>query len=225
MKIAIAGGKTKADFLIRTLLGQKHKLVVINDDAAYCEYLARTHGIPVVQGDPCKRYVLDDAEIGGFDILIALRPLDADNLVICQAAKRLYHVRKTVAVVSSPKSVGLFQELGVNTAISATYLVAELIGQASTVESLVSSLAVEHGRLVLTELQIEPEAPVAGRRVMELPLGENTVICCILRGADMLAPRGKTTVKPGDKLLVLCEPERQQQVIQVIAGGRERHAT
>ena len=38
MKIVIAGGKSKADYLIRLLLGKKHKLVVINDDADYCAY-------------------------------------------------------------------------------------------------------------------------------------------------------------------------------------------
>lgn len=223
MRIAVAGGKTKADFLIRSLLGKKHRLVVINDDPAYCGYLSRTHGIPVVQGDACKRYVLDDAEIDGFDILIALRPLDADNLVICQTAKRLYHVRKTVAVVANPKNVAVFQKLGVNTAISATWMVAEMIEQASTVESLVSSLSVEHGRLVLTELLVEPGAPAAGRRIMELPLGENIVISCILRGVDMLAPQGKTVIQPRDKLLALCAPERQEHVIRVVTGEGKGH--
>ena len=87
MRIAVAGGKTKADYLIRMLLSKGHELVVINDDREYCTYLCQTHRIPVIHGDPCKLYVMDEAGIDGFDIMIALKPSDADNLAICQTAK------------------------------------------------------------------------------------------------------------------------------------------
>ena len=54
MRIAVAGGKTKADYLIRMLLSKGHELVVINDDREYCTYLCQTHRIPVIHGDPCS---------------------------------------------------------------------------------------------------------------------------------------------------------------------------
>ena len=63
MKIVIAGGKAKADYLIRLLNGKGHQLIVINDDLEFCTYLSQAHQIPVVHGDPCKLYVLDEANI------------------------------------------------------------------------------------------------------------------------------------------------------------------
>ena len=104
MKIVIAGGKSKADYLIRLLLGKKHRLVVINDDADYCAYLSQQHKIPVICGDPCKLYVLDEADIGDSDIIIALKPEDADNLAICQTAKRVYRVRKPWRLSAIPRA-------------------------------------------------------------------------------------------------------------------------
>ena len=96
MKIVIAGGKAKADYLIRLLNGKGHQLIVINDDLEFCTYLSQAHQIPVVHGDPCKLYVLDEANIEDGDVIIALKAADADNLAICQTAKRLYRVKKTV---------------------------------------------------------------------------------------------------------------------------------
>ena len=82
MKIVIAGGKAKADYLIRLLNGKGHQLIVINDDLEFCTYLSQAHQIPVVHGDPCKLYVLDEANIEDGDVIIALKAADADLSLI-----------------------------------------------------------------------------------------------------------------------------------------------
>ena len=88
MKIVVAGGRSKADFLIGSLLEKKHEVTVINDEEAYCRYLSEKYNIPVVVGNPCKRYVLEEAEIDHADILIALRPGDPDNLATVRLQKK-----------------------------------------------------------------------------------------------------------------------------------------
>ena len=47
MKIVVAGGQNKADFLIGLLLEKKHKIKIINDNADYGTYLAKKYGVPV----------------------------------------------------------------------------------------------------------------------------------------------------------------------------------
>jgi len=220
MRIVIAGGKNKADFLIGSLLKKKHHLVVINDDPAYCKYLAETHKIPVIYGDPCKHYILEDAGVYGYDLIIALKPTDADNLAICQAAKRLFHIKRDVAIVANPINVDIFKKLGVQTAISATYMVARAIEQASTIESLISSLPVEQDKIILTELLIDVKAPVCNKQIMNIDFPEDIIIGCILRGENIIVPSGKTEILPHDKLIILSPPEKQNQVIAVITGGK-----
>ena len=80
MKIVIAGGKAKADYLIRLLNGKGHQLIVINDDLEFCTYLSQAHQIPVVHGDPCKLYVLDEAKMkGAKEDMMVLHPLPRVN--------------------------------------------------------------------------------------------------------------------------------------------------
>lgn len=220
MKIVIAGGRNKADFLIGLLLDKKHKLSVICDDAKYCEYLADTHGIPIVIGDPCKRYVLDEAHIKDFDVLIALKPDDADNLAICQMAKRIYNIKKNVCIVSNPKNVDVFKKLGVNTVISGTYMIANRIEQASTVESLIKTLSLEDEKAIISEILIEKDYFAADKKIMNLKFPQNVIIGCVIRGTNMIVPNGQTVIQEKDKLIVISSPESQSSAIAVISGGK-----
>ena len=87
MKIVVAGGRNKADFLIGSLLEKQHEVIVINDEESYCAYLSEKYNIPIITGNPCKRYILEEADIEDADILIALRPSDADNLTTYTISK------------------------------------------------------------------------------------------------------------------------------------------
>ena len=118
MKIVIAGGQSKADFLIEMFKKEHHKLVVINDSLSYGTYLAKKHKVDVIINDPTSKFVLEEAQIENFDVLVALLPNDADNLALCQIAKSVFSVKKTVASVSDPRNVQYFRMMGVDTAIT-----------------------------------------------------------------------------------------------------------
>lgn len=221
MKIIVAGGRNKADFLIGSLLEKKQEVTVINDDDEYCSYLSEKYNIPVVVGNPCKQYVLEEAEVDHADILIALRPNDPDNLAICQTAKKIFHVKKVVATVSNPKNVSIFKKLGVNTAISATYTIARIIEQASTIENLVNSLSIEHENIVMTELLLTKESYVVNKKLKELSMPENVIVCCILRNVEMIVPNGETILLEHDKLLILSQTAMQDQVLDMFSERRK----
>ena len=219
MKIVVAGGKDEADFLIGLLLMGKHKLIVVNGDRPYCERLAASYnGIKVVYGDPCKEYVMEEAGIRGWDIVIALRSQDADNLEICQMAKRLFGVKKTVCTVRNPKNVEVFEILGVDRAISATYMLAHYIEQASTVENLVKVMPLEDQKVLINEIRVKPDYPASGRQLMEMDLPVNTIIGCIIRDTQVLIPNGQDRIMAGDRLVVITTPQNQQEAVRSIVG-------
>ncbi|MEG1475816.1 MAG: TrkA family potassium uptake protein [Longicatena sp.] len=219
MKIIVAGGRNKADFLIGSLLEKKHEVTVINDEDGYCQYLAEKYNIPVVIGNPCKEYILEEADIYDADILIALRPNDPDNLAICQCAKKIFRVKKVVATVSNPKNVSVFKKLGVNTAISATYTISKIIEQASTIENLVNSLSIEHEKVILSEILLTKDCVVINKKIKDVVLPEKVIICCILRNVNMVVPNGDTQLLENDKLLILSQPQIQDEVLAVFSRG------
>lgn len=218
MKIVIAGGDSKADFIIKMLRSDKHKVVAINEEKSYCEYLATVHNIPIIHGDPCKKHILDNADIKDFDVMIAVKETDADNLEICQMAKKVYNIKKTVCVVSNPHNVEIFKSLGVNSPISATYVVANLIEQASTLDVFMKSLELEEEKVVITEIIVEDEFHVVNKKIMDMELPKNVIIGSIIRQGKMIVPNGSTEILSEDKLIIISSKEDQLKVIDAIGG-------
>ena len=218
MKIAIVGGRNKADYLIGFLLSKNHTVVAINDDEAYCNYLADTYEIPIIIGDACKRNILDEAHINGFDVLIALTPNDADNLAICQLAKKLYAVKKAVCIVTNPKNVDVFKQLGLTTVISTTYMVARYIEQASTIENLIQTLSIEDEKAFMTELKLDSSFPCIGKKLVDLHFPRHAIIGCIFRDGKMHVPNGQSILQPDDKIFILSDPADQTEALRIITG-------
>ena len=216
MRIVIVGGYNKADFLIDSLLKKNHKLVVVNEDKDYSEYLSMKYDISVVCGDPCKQYLLEEAEIDDFDILISLMEKDQDNFAICQTAKKIYNIKKVVCIVTDPKNVDIFKKLGLDTVISATYSISKLIEQASTIESLMNTLSLENEKIIMSEILIDKNYLSVGKKLAEIVFPENAIISCILKNNSMIVPNGNTVIEFGDKLFIISTPENQKEALNSI---------
>lgn len=222
MKIAVAGGRDEADFLIGLLLMGKHKIVAINGDMSCCEHLAGLYdAVTVIYGDPCKEYVMDEAGVKGFDIVIALREKDADNLEICQMAKRLFSIKKTVCTVKNPKNVEIFELLGVDRAISATYMLAHYIEQASVIEDLVRVMPLENQKVLVNEIKVNSDCPAVDKRIADMKLPFNTIISCIIRDTEVIVPNGQNRIMAGDRLVVMTTPQSQKEAVKAILGNEE----
>lgn len=220
-KIVIAGGRQKSDFLIGMLLEQEYELIVINEDAGQCQYLAEKYKIPIFWGEPASMQTLYEAEIENADVVIALRQYDADNLMICQAAKKVFGIKKTVAVVSNPKNVTVFKELGIQTVISATYTVANIIEQASVVGDIVNTLSIEDERVVMTKIKIGEDSPVLGKQIQDIKMPDNIIVSCILRETGVVVPNGQTVVAKDDYLMIISDPALQRKIVEVMTGKRK----
>ena len=216
MRIVIVGGYNKADFLVDSLLKKNHKLVVVNENKDYSEYLSMKYDISVVCGDPCKQYLLEEAEIDDFDILISLMEKDQDNFAICQTAKKIYNIKKVVCIVTDPKNVDIFKKLGLDTVISATYSISKLIEQASTIESLMNTLSLENEKIIMSEILIDKNYLSVGKKLAEIVFPENAIISCILRNNSMIVPNGNTVIEFGDKLFIISTPENQKEALNSI---------
>lgn len=219
MKICVAGGQTKASFLIESFLQKGHHVVVINDEESYAENLTKRFDMPIYYNDPTKKAALEEAEIDNFDILVALRPVDSDNLAICQMAKKHFNVHRTVAVVQDPNNVEIFRDLGVKTVISATFQASQIIERMSLVESIVNTLTVQNEKIVISNILIKKEFPVAGRTLTDIQTPKFMTVASVIRGEGFLIPSGNTSILEGDRILVISSKEDQDKALDFITGG------
>jgi trk system potassium uptake protein TrkA len=108
--------------------------------------------------------------------------------------------------------------LGIQPAVSATDLILRLIEHEVPRYGLVHLLALEEEKLEIIELEVSPEAPAAGKRVMDIDLPEGCLIISVLRGGDGFVPKAETVVQGGDEVLLVLDPGLEEQITPQFAA-------
>lgn len=82
----------------------------------------------------------------------------------------------------------------------------------------IESPALLHGELI--SFYIDEELAVAGASISDLPFPEAAAATLIVRGDELIAPKGSTVLTPGDHVYVLMRPE-DRPMIQLMFGRPE----
>lgn len=220
MKIVIVGDGAKVSFLAESLIHKGHKLIIINHKENECEVLADLKNVMVICGDGSKRFILEDADIYGFDLMIAVKSKDADNLVICLLAKKIFGIRRAFATVNNPSNIEVFKKLGINTSVSATYVLANIIEQMAFADQIIQYMPLENGKLQLIEVIIEGGYKACGKQILDLEFPDDSIIGCIIRGNTTIVPNGRTEIHSGDKLMIFTNITSQELVLSSLIGGK-----
>jgi len=218
MNIILVGGGKVGYFLAKSLKKDRHHCVLIEKDPSICQKIATDLGITVIQGDACEGRVLEDAGIARADVLVAVTGSDANNLVACQLAKQFFRIKRTLARVNDPQNERPFSQLGVDVPINSTSILTKIIEEEATLSDLVTLFSFKKGKLSLIRVSLTEDSPVANKSLQEIRLPSNSVIVSILRGNDVIIPKGVTILKPQDDLVALTSIENERELFTILVG-------
>jgi trk system potassium uptake protein TrkA len=221
MYIVIVGAGRVGFNLASKLVQDNHTVTVIEKDKARCEGISQKLNALVINGDGCEPRFMEDAEVGRADVIAAVTADDEDNLVICQLAKEVFGIRRTVARVNNPKNEHIFSELGVDVPVNATKIIAKIIEEEASFEDFITLMTFKRGKLALVRVDLTTESPVIDKAVREINLPENSVLVSILRGDTIIVPKGDTIMKTGDDIVALTSIENEQQLLDILVGKVE----
>ncbi|HIX64658.1 MAG TPA: TrkA family potassium uptake protein [Candidatus Anaerotruncus excrementipullorum] len=204
MELIIVGGGKVGYYLTKTLLEHGHHPHLIEMDPEKCAHMADELDIPVICGDGCTLEVLEAAGARHTDAVVAVTGRDQDNLIACQLAGQVFHVRRTVARINNPKNKDAMIQLGVETPISVTDSIARLIEREVDTAAIRQLIPLNRGEASISELHLPEPYSQEGVRLSQLQLPEESVIVSIERKGQFIFPRGNTQLFGGDKLLVVC---------------------
>ncbi|MBI4974310.1 MAG: TrkA family potassium uptake protein [Candidatus Omnitrophica bacterium] len=221
MYIVIVGGGRVGFNLAQKLIQDKHTVTMIEKDKARCEGMSQNLDAMVINGDGCEPKYLEDAEVERADVVAAVTADDEDNLVICQLAKEVFGVRRTVARVNNPKNEHIFAELGVDVPVNATTIIAKIIEEEASFEDFINLMTFKRGKLALVRVDLASDSPVIDKCVKDVVLPENSVLVAIVRGENIIVPKGETLLKKGDDIIALTTIENEQQLLDMLVGKVE----
>jgi trk system potassium uptake protein len=120
MYVIVIGGGKVGYYLARDLLDRGEEVTLVEKEGSRAEWLESQLGSIVMRGDGDEMAFLRTTGIERADVVLAVTGDDEDNLIALQLAKQQFNVPRTIARVNNPANVGIFKELGVDEAISAT---------------------------------------------------------------------------------------------------------
>ncbi len=221
MYIVIVGGGRIGFHLAQKLISDKHNVCVIEKEKAHCESLSQNLDAIVILGDGCEPRYLEEAQVNRADVVAAVTAKDEDNLVICQLAKEVFNVRRTVAKVNNPKNEHVFSELGVDVPINSTTIIAKIIEEEVSFDDFINLMTFKRGKLALVRVDIVADSPVVNKRVKDIRLPENSVLVSIVRGQNIIVPSGDTILKQADDIVALTLISNEQELLKALIGKIE----
>ncbi|MBU0605201.1 MAG: NAD-binding protein [Candidatus Omnitrophica bacterium] len=221
MNIVIVGAGRIGFNLAQKLIQDKHTVTMIEKDKVKCEGISMSLNAFVINGDGCEARFLEDAEVGRADVVAAVTADDEDNLVICQLAKEVFGVRRTVARVNNPKNEHIFTELGVDVPVNATKIIAKIIEEEVSFEDFINLMTFKRGKLALVRVDLSSDSPIINKYVKDIILPENSVFVTIVRGAQIIVPKGDTVLQKGDDVVALTAIENEQALLDLMIGKVE----
>jgi trk system potassium uptake protein len=221
VRLILAGGGETIEtlyFLARLFALRGYHVTVIDPNPEEARLLSHRVDATVLVGDASDPAVLEDASARRADMLLALAAYDPDNLVACQVAQRLFGVPRTMALVNDPDNEEVFQKLGIDLVFSATRVIGSLIEEQTVFDEIVHLFPAAEGRLHVSELVLDEEAPAAGRLLRELGLPGDSLVAAVIREDEVIVPGGETRLAAGDHLILITLPSVEEAALRRLAG-------
>lgn len=205
MKVVVVGGGKVGYYLAGTLLEHGHTPLIIEKNLKQCQYIANQLDLKVVYGDGSTLEALTSAGVSEAEALVSVTGTDEDNLIICQLAKHLFKIPRTVARVNNPKNADVMKQLGVDITVSSSDALARIIEREVDTASIRQLMQLNSGKSTLLEITLPKNFKHDGETLMDLPLPEESIVMTITRDGNMIIPRGNAQLNSNDRLLVVCK--------------------
>ncbi len=218
MYILIVGAGKVGYCLAQRLARDNHGVALVEKDKGICEEITRQLDILVINGDGCSPSVLKEAGIERADVVAAVTGDDEDNLIVCQLAKERFSVARTVGRVNDPKNEHIFFELGVDIPIDATAIITKMIEEEVSFTDFVNLLSFKRGKLAIVRVDLPDDAPVINQKLENIQLPPDSVLVSIVRGGEVIVPRGDTALESGDDIIALTMVGNESKLLNALLG-------
>jgi trk system potassium uptake protein TrkA len=217
-EVLIVGGGRIGTYLTSLLADAGWTVRLIERDRGTADRLGDV--LPVGQlvlGDGTDPDTLESAGIRRADAVVTVTHRDETNLVIASLAKFEFGVPRTIGRVNNPTNAWLYTvEMGVDVALNQADIIGHLVAEEMSLGEMMTLLKLRRGLYALVEEQVHRTSAVAGRSVADVEWPESCVLVAVMRGPDVITPRGQTVLLPGDEVLAVLRSDATQAVASLL---------
>ena len=201
--IVIGGGETGlalATSLDSTTINTK----IIEKDGQRCLELAENlKKVVVLNGDGTDRDFLVEENVADVDIMVVITGDEENNVLISLLGKAL-GAKKTVTRIGKLSYIPLVSEIGIDTVVSPRLSAIRAILQYIRKGKVISVAPLKGEGAEVIEVEALETSDIVNIPLAEVNLPKGTIIGAIVRGEEIIIPRGHTTIKPHDHLIIFA---------------------
>lgn len=230
MKIIVGGAGNVGKSIVSYLSRGNNDIVVIDEDERLLNEVAKEWDVMPLLGSVAHPDILQKAEAGKSDLLIAATDSDEVNMIACQAAYSLFNIHRKVARISARvyhKAAwgGLFgdHDIPVDLAFSPEHEIASAIKRVLQYPGMSSVYPFAGKKLALLSFRCPKKCPL-----LQIPLNHleradpdlHIAIVNIIRNGKGFIPENDDTFHAGDEINLLALTDEIDDVIH--SFGLER---
>ena len=195
--------------------GAGSDVVIVERDPARARELAeQLENCLVLEGDITDDGLLEEADIGRFEMVVALTGEDDANILACLYAKDR-GAQETVAVLHRLALLPLVERAGVDVALSPRTATANAVLR--FVRGGVAAVATFlHGDAEILELEVAERSPADGALINELGLPKDALIAAFVRDGNAQIGRATSRLRAHDHVVVVAMPGAVDEVHGVL---------
>ena len=213
-RLVIFGGGNIGQFLAQAIEENNPSvnLKVIEADKVRAEAAARTLKRSVVlEGDVLEADILEEANVGTAEAVVAVTNDDETNILASLLAKRLGSDR-AITLVNSSAYAPLIASLGVDVAVSPRNITVSTILQHVRRGRIHSVNTLRDGFGELIEAEAMDTSGLIGKPLSEAELPDDVILGSVVRQDEVILPRGSTVVEVGDRIVLFARSEAVKEV-------------
>ena len=203
--VAIIGGGNVGLKLAKSLEDLKLNIKIIEKDEERCEFLAEQLGSTlVIHGDGTDLELLNEEDIGSYDVVVSVTNNDEKNL-LCSLLVKQMGVNRVVSRVSKSANANLFEKVGVDIAISSKNASLNEIKSSLCGTNIGILATVEQGKGEVLKILLGSD--FATTRIMDMKLPAKAIVGVIQRRNRIIIPNGTTQIMSDDNLIIFTTSE------------------
>ena len=220
-KVVIAGGGEIGYHLARTLEGERFSVLLIESDAARCEFLATSLSkTTVVHADMTRKQVLEEERVGLSDVFVACTGDDENNIIAGVEAREI-GAKSILAIVAQPDYANIVGKLGIDIAVSEREVMAKRILGFLNTGTVISRTLLPGGNIGVFEIEVLAGAAITKAKLSELNLPSGCLMAAIMRNEYVRVPGANDQFQPGDSVVAFIEEQIVDDVLKLFeAPGR-----
>lgn len=204
MYVVITGAGEVGHQVAKALRVEGHNVAIVDPRKAALEAV-KDLDILLIQGNGASLDYLEQAGVKKADLFVGASGDDEVNMVGCSIAKSFG--ASTIARINNPSYLDetvsfKYKNIGVDVAVCPELVAAQKVANLLRAPALASAEIFAQGRVAVVECKLETDSVAQGKTLSEAkpPSGVNVV--AILRGEQVLIPRGEDVLEAGDRLLL-----------------------